>query len=124
MPDHPIPSTAAHWLSEDAKISSHKNVIATVVSATGLNPRPRTAFRKCIRIKTPLEPRIGWTRASEEGRAPGRSVRDDKKHARQLALNPEPNIHHVYGSPFQITLPSVRAAGERGGLSVSDVKCY
>lgn len=52
--------------------------------------------------------------AGEEGHAPSGSVWNDKKHARQLGLNPElDHIHHVYGSPFQITLPSVSAAGEQ-----------
>lgn len=41
--------------------------------------------------------------AGEEGRAPSGSVWNDKKHARQLGLNPElDHIHHVYGPPFQI----------------------
>jgi len=55
-----------------------------------------------MHLKTPLKPQKETMSEGEEGHAPSRSVCYDKKHARQLELNPAlDHIHHFYCSPLK-----------------------
>lgn len=84
-----------------------------------------TAFKNVCILKLRSAPKkSGWVRG-EEGRAPSGSVWNDKKHARQLGLNPElDHIHHVYGFPFQITFTVGQCFRRARGLSMTSVRGY